>query len=210
VSDPNPRATDPGVRLFQLERLQWVHCPRCDGPARKEYARLACLKCPYREGPIEDNPRRMGEVVLRKWSPSCSNPSCGAPIPKHGRAVRRREDGELLARVVCPTCGHGDEYPALPASPAMAARAWARIRHFWSHPLYLRRSVGGHTLYVYNLEHLEMLEQWLGAKLRERGPSPGLTMMARLPRWMKSASMRPKVLKALADIREQALREGLS
>ena len=78
------------------------------------------------------------------------------------------------------------------------------------HPLYLTRRIGDHTLYVYNLEHPDMLEAWLGAKLRERGAEAGLTMMARLPRWMKAASARPQVLKALAELREQALREVLS
>lgn len=210
MSDTNSRATDPGVRLFQLDGLKWVYCPRCNGPARKEYSSLTCLKCAYREGELRDNPRRMREVMLKKWSPACKNRRCGAPIPAHGRAVRRTEAGELLAKVKCPTCGHIDNYPAIPVTPTAAARAWARISYFWrGYPLYLHRTVGGRTLVVYNLQHLDMLENWLGAKLRERGPVAGLTMMARLPRWMKSASTRPKVLKALAEMREQALREGL-
>jgi predicted RecB family nuclease len=64
-------------------------------------------------------------------------------------------------------------------------------------------------LVVHNREHLEALETWLGAEHRQRGPVAGLTMMARLPRWMKAARAREDVLKALAELREQAQSEGL-
>jgi hypothetical protein len=212
MAEANSRATDPGVRLFQLEGLQWVHCPRCDGPARQERrSRLTCLRCSYREGGPARDPRRMREVMLEKTRPVCERRECGAPIPDRGRPVRSGAGEPLVAEVKCPTCGHVGRYPAVPVAPLDVARAWARVRAFWpGHPLYLTRRIGRNTLYVYNLEHLAMLEDWLGAKLRERGPVEGLTMMARLPRWMKAASARPQLLKALAELREQALREGLS
>jgi hypothetical protein len=153
----------------------------------------------------------MREVMLEKNRPKCERGECGAPIPNHGKPVRGGTDGELLATVKCPTCAHVGRYPAVAITPFEVAKAWARVRHFVrGYPLYLTREIGAHTLVVYNLQHLDLLEEWLGAKLRERGPSPGLTMMARLPRWMKSAPMRPQLLKALAELREQALREGLS
>jgi hypothetical protein len=54
------------------------------------------------------------------------------------------------------------------------------------YPLRLHPEVDGHDFVVNNAVRLDMLEQWLGAKLRERGPSPGLIMKARLPRWRKA------------------------
>jgi hypothetical protein len=80
-------------------------------------------------------------------------------------------------------------------------------------PLYLTASVRGHQLWVYNLTHLDALTEWLGAPLRERpssGPYRNQTMMSRLPDWMTSASARPHVLRALAKLRDRAVREGLS
>ena len=206
------RAEDPGVRLFQLAALKWVHCPRCDGPARLADGRMSCLRCSHVEGGPKPNPRRLKAVMLEKTRPVCENKACGAPIPNHGPPVRAGTGGELLARVECPTCGHVGRYKAVAVEPVDVARAHAWLRRFWQprYALYLTRNVGGHTLMVYNLEHLDLLERWLGAKLRERGPVAGLTMMARLPRWMKSAAMRGPVLKALGELREQALREGLS
>lgn len=80
-------------------------------------------------------------------------------------------------------------------------------------PLYLTATVGGEELWVYNVAHLDALAAWLGASLRERPGDDGLvnkTMMSRLPRWMKSAKNRPKILQALAKLRDTAIREGLS
>ena len=74
---------------------------------------------------------------------------------------------------------------------------------------YLETQVAGETLWVLNLAHLEALEDWLGAKVRERGPQAGLTMMARLPRWMKASTNRTKVLRGLAQLRELAEKSGI-
>jgi hypothetical protein len=209
----NSRATDPGVGLYQLLAVRWIHCPRCDGPARIADRRLVCLRCSYVEGGPKPNRRRLHEVMLAKRRPVCERKPCGAPIPNHGPPVRAGTADVLLAQVKCPTCGHVGRYSAVPVEPLDVARAHAAIRAFRRAPggePYLRRSIGGHILVVHNLGHLDALEEWLGAKLRERGPVAGLTMMARLPRWMKAASARPQVLKALIDMREQALREGLT
>ena len=59
------------------------------------------------------------------------------------------------------------------------------------------------------LEAWASLEDWLGAKVRERGPRAGLTMMARLPRWMKASTNRTKVLRGLAQLRELAEKSGI-
>ncbi len=139
--------------------------------------------------------------------------ACGGAIPNHGPPVRAGTADALLAKVKCPTCGHVGRYPAVPVEPLDVARAHAALRayrHSPGGPPYLSRRIGAHILVVHNLAHLDALEEWLGAKLRERGPVAGLTMMARLPHWMKAASARTEVLKALADMREQALREGLT
>ena len=78
-------------------------------------------------------------------------------------------------------------------------------------PLFLRADIAGGTLWALNLDHLESLEAYLGATLRERPAGvTGLTMMARLPRWMKLAANRPKVLQGLAEMRSMALAAGIA
>ncbi len=213
MADDKSRATDPGVRLFQLGAVKWVHCPRCAGPAREAEGRLSCKSCSHVEGGPKPNRRRLRAVVLAKQNPTCEDRQCGAPIPRVGCVVRGGAGDDIVAQVKCPTCGHVGRYPALAMSPRDVLQDKARFwRAFYRRgpSLYLSRRIGAHTLAVYNLQHLELLEEWLGARLRERGSVAGLTMMARLPRWMKAASARAKVLKALAELKEQAVREGLT
>jgi hypothetical protein len=80
-------------------------------------------------------------------------------------------------------------------------------------PLYLTEDVGGQQLWVHNLAHLEALAAWTGASLRERAVDSvyrNKTMASRLPHWMKTASARPRILKALDRLRATALHEGLT
>lgn len=212
MADPDSRATDPGFKLWQIADIRWVHCPRCDGPARLAGGRLTCTRCAFAEGGPKKGRRRLKAVMTAKVSPKCENKACGGPIPNHGPPVRGGGSDALKARIVCPTCGHVGHYPAVPVEPLDVRKAHSALRWFRGWPsgvTYLRRRIGAHTLVVYNQQHLEALETWLGADHRQRGPVAGLTMMARLPRWMKAARARGDVLKALAELREQAEAEGL-
>jgi hypothetical protein len=116
---------------------------------------------------------------------------------------------QLFARARCPGCGHSDRYPAIDVPATVEGRA--AVDPNLALPLYLVENIGGEVLWVYNLAHLELLDWFLGASLRERVASPGhMTMMARLPRWMKIASARPKLRRAFADLRARAAAEGIS
>lgn len=204
------RASDPGQRLFQYltgnGHSIWVSCPRCDGPAKDSGRRVVCTRCSYAFGAADDRPRPGARLTLVKASPACANPSCGAPIPRTGRAVRPRDGEDVVAAVRCPACGKTGRYPACAGHSTLVRTPRGlparRAPYLW-------RTIGAHTLWVYNEAHLDALETWLAADLRERGPVAGLTMMARLPRWMKAAGMRPGVVKALAELRAQAKQDGL-
>lgn len=204
------RARDPGKRLFQYQTqwgvVNWVVCPRCGGPAKRLGRRLTCIRCGYARGVDEDKPRRGQRVDLVKRRPSCAR--CKGEIPRRGRAVGMGENGAAIAQVRCPACGHRGEYPAYTGTSPRHAPIGG-LPYFMA-PYLWRDLGGGHSIFALNLEHLDALETWLGATLRERGDTAGLTMMARLPRWMKSAAMRPRVVKALADMREEAARVGIT
>lgn len=83
-------------------------------------------------------------------------------------------------------------------------------------PLWLQTNCRGNRFFAYNLEHLDFLESYVGAKLRERRPiqrvfedGDGIpmqinkTMASRLPRWMKLAKNRKAVLKAILQLRKK-------
>jgi hypothetical protein len=76
-------------------------------------------------------------------------------------------------------------------------------------PLWLQaRCCTNRTLWAYNLQHLEFLERFVAAGLRERAHQPAageyhrrMTMVAKLPVWMKSAKNRAEIVKALGRLK---------
>ena len=69
--------------------------------------------------------------------------------------------------------------------------------------LLLQTRTAGELLWAYNLRHVDLLERFVGATLRERATfTDGMTTLTeRLPRWIKSASNRDAVLRGLARLR---------
>lgn len=72
---------------------------------------------------------------------------------------------------------------------------------FFALPLWLQTPCCGHTLWALNLEHLDVLEAYIRAQLREKNPNSAYTMLEVLPRWMKSAKHRDEVLRAISRLR---------
>ena len=73
---------------------------------------------------------------------------------------------------------------------------------FFGLPLWLQATVRGNLLWLWNEAHLDEVDRFVGAQLRERSPNAGNASMAsRLPEWMKRAHAREPVLKALAKLR---------
>lgn len=69
-------------------------------------------------------------------------------------------------------------------------------------PLWLAADFRGRQFWAYNLAHLDLLENYIGAGLRERGAVPGrMSLVARLPAWVKSAKHRDELLRAIRRLR---------
>ena len=193
------RATDPGGRLASFGDVKWVHCPKCDQAARSDNNGVSCAHCGHRTiQDRSDNLNRWARLANKKER--CSH--CAEPLEDMDRPTARIIDGKPMVGVRCSHCHEVDDYPATSGwSPQSVPLKRNR--------LFLVTQVAGETLWVENLTHLEALEDWLGAKVRERGPIRGSTMMARLPRWMKASTNRAKVLRGLAQLRELAERSGI-
>ncbi|WP_424533920.1 hypothetical protein ACOZ38_26795 [Sphaerisporangium viridialbum] len=102
----------------------------------------------------------------------------------------------------------------LVCSACLLAREWPGktiIRHtdardpYFGLPLWLQTRCGGNLLWAYGHRHLDLLEDYVTARHRERGARPGsMSMVERLPTWLKSARNRSEVLKAIRRIRRGA------
>jgi hypothetical protein len=102
-------------------------------------------------------------------------------------------------RVVCRSCGLSriDTGPSRPA--ARGSRSCHRP------PLWLRVDTRHGELWAYNLEHLDLIRRFVAADLRERAPwhdtGVKMTLVARLPAWIKSAKNRAEVLRVIDRMR---------
>lgn len=146
-------------------------------------------------------------------------PRCG------GRAVVRGD--RRAARLVCEACGlardwHGERLHVVVDGVAMVVQ---RAQHGWvdpatgrgvpaarepqgvdarfGTPLWLRSECcGGELLWATNAAHLDYLEAYVGARLRDHVPGPA-PLSSRLPAWLTSAKNRDEVLRHLSRLRRR-------
>lgn len=74
--------------------------------------------------------------------------------------------------------------------------------------LWLQIPCGNHVLWAYNRAHLEYIEAYVQATLRQRTHLPqwqNNSLVSRLPRWMMEASHREVVLKAIQKLKRKGL-----
>jgi hypothetical protein len=76
---------------------------------------------------------------------------------------------------------------------------------FSTGPLWLRIPCHANVLWVLNRPHLDFLEQFIGAELREEriGDYSSRRLSSALPRWMLAAKNRADVVRSLKKLREK-------
>ena len=97
-----------------------------------------------------------------------------------------------LGECSCLHCGH---QWTMPAGADFVVRG----------PLWLRMPCHGEVLWILNREHLEFMEQFIGAELREERMADlsSRRLSSALPRWILAAKNRKDVLLCLARLRER-------
>lgn len=196
------RFRDPDVQIWGGIAL--VVCPRCAGAARALGVSVQCGHCGFARLPHE--PRyaaRTATLVHTVWRPRCSK--CGGALPKVARA--QAKPGRTSVPVKCKGCGHNDNYPVRPQPQALSVEGDPDS----GLPYFLSFAVGRHVLWARNLPHLDLIEAYVNATLRERSLEPvKMTQLARLPAWIKSAANREHLSKAIKNMRAKAATAGLT
>lgn len=125
------------------------------------------------------------------------------------------EDASLFAprRIACGACGAIRSWPPTgkKAGPkTVRLDAHGGVDPYLGEPLWLQTPCRGHLLWAWNGRHLDELERWIGADLRERTRTPGPaatdrheTMLESLPDWMTAAAARDDVMQGLARLRSR-------
>ncbi|HEX6359607.1 TFIIB-type zinc ribbon-containing protein [Actinophytocola sp.] len=144
---------------------------------------------------FEDPLTRLQELaaeVIHVVCPRCEARAVDVPRPTESRHVLW-----WPRRLACPSCGYS-------AASKPGTSMWGGpVDPFFRVPLWLRAECcGGRTLWAFNEAHLDLLEGYVAARLRERCAFPGsMSMLARLPAWLKSAKHRDEVLRAIRRLR---------
>ncbi|AEV82977.1 hypothetical protein ACWT_1958 [Actinoplanes sp. SE50] len=145
---------------------------------------------------------RLPELAADEIDVVC--PHCGCRAVVSADPVQGAVAMHSPRRFVCTRCVTVAQWP-----PKVGVSRWGGpIDPYFHLPLWFQaRCCGGRTLWAFNEAHLTLLADYVGAKLRERHPrEPGLTMVARLPGWLKAADNRTEVLRTIARLRHRPTR----
>ncbi|WP_328473059.1 hypothetical protein OHA21_11510 [Actinoplanes sp. NBC_00393] len=123
----------------------------------------------------------------------------------HAAVIAQRVEGQPAMfwsrRFSCTGCGHSARWPAEGRTSCWGAA----VDPFFRLPLWLAAPCcGGHTLWAFNRTHLDLLDAFITARLRERNPGAyGQTLVERLPAWIKAAKNRDELRTVLARLRDR-------
>jgi len=77
---------------------------------------------------------------------------------------------------------------------------------FFGFSLWLKTACCGHSLWAFNIRHLDLLQNYVSAELRERKQDEygckNSSITSRLPAWIKSSKNRKKLSTALLKLKE--------
>jgi hypothetical protein len=109
--------------------------------------------------------------------------------------------------VTCPHCAKCALWTQCAALRVPALEQW-RPDPVFRLPVWLRARCRHGIFWAYNLRHLDQIEAFVGASLRERQRDPvhgwsNRAWTSRLPAWISSAKNREEVLRCIARIRRE-------
>ncbi|MDB6080234.1 MAG: hypothetical protein JWO82_3981 [Akkermansiaceae bacterium] len=145
-----------------------------------------------------------GDIAVR--CPKCQS---------HGRLFPGPERGNVFAsyRMVCGACGHNREWLPDAKTGGLSCPGTGPDLRGFGLSLWFQTPCHGEILWAYNLAHIDFLETFIGAFLRERRRDEktgwaNSSLQSRLPPWMLKAGNRTDVLAGLQRLREMSAESG--
>ncbi|GGX35134.1 hypothetical protein [Streptomyces noursei] len=133
--------------------------------------------------------------------PRCAEVAHVIPVP----GVSESDAPSMYVRrsLVCRSCGLSRTHPGRGLVFGFGAEPITDPS--FDVPLWLQTETRHGPLWAYDLEHLQLIGQFVQASLRERAPwyetGGKMTFLARLPAWIKQAENRAEVLRAIDRMR---------
>lgn len=138
-----------------------------------------------------DKHKRLSDFADEVWAvcPTCS-----------GKAIATRYLEEKIARILCTTCGYNRSI-----SIELGTKGYVILsaHDYFNVPLWLSASFKDKTFDAYNGEHLNYLQEYIAAGLRETKDRKFFTMVEKLPKFITSAKNREALLKLIEKLRNK-------
>lgn len=172
-----------------------VHCPKCDGKASVEvphyldfkHAVLKCFDCHFSEKAID-----------RMRFRSTGRARCSHCNGKLSGEVVERKKIPAYVRLTCVECDTAQIVRENWESYLLRYENSGLVDPAFGLPLWLQQPVKGHVLWANNMEHLVEIQNYVAAALRERTTNRfKMTMVEKLPNFIKIAKNRQEILSAL-------------
>jgi DNA-directed RNA polymerase subunit RPC12/RpoP len=194
------RFQDKSVYLSIFKNDIDVCCPKCKRHAKiinisddeNSKFRFTCSHCGYSKTP--DKNTWFGPIdgiIYRRCG------KCGVNVHKIIPNSKRISH----SHIVCESCGH-KMFEKVEWHPRLNNQA---IDPYFGASLWFKKSISSNTLWAYNLKHLEFLEEYVSADIRERVPNQNSSLASRLPSWIKNRKNRTNILKAINELKKESM-----
>lgn len=190
----NDRFVDENYSKYGFSDKVLVYCPRCHKRAEVTYDKetnaknIKCFDCHFVV---------KGDFLLNQNRVKRNCDNCGEKILVEVESKIKMDK----MKVKCQSCGQTREYKPTITTIRLIYKdyGYATDPHYGL-PLWLQGDIKGDIFWAYNYEHLNYIKRYVAAKIRERA-SPGyMSLIARLPDFIKSAKNREKLLKLIEKL----------
>ncbi len=194
------RFRDKNLSLYSFSNKILVHCPNCDKKAEvvTDKHEIFCNECGYYA-------KKDKTYFSLNFNRNC--PECGKQISfKINKVTSKKE----RIKVTCPHCKFNDNYkPKYVEHPTSGYGVFYGESQksgkdcIFGAELWLAKKYKQNLFWANNYEHLEYLKEYIQAKIREQNEERRMSMVAKLPLFIKSKKNRDDLLKIIEQLRNK-------
>lgn len=184
-----------------------VKCPKCESKAAvKEELKekCECGKCHSMVFECKNCFYKIKEPVYQYIA--FGKEYCNNCFEKFEYQSQPLKEKPLTYKTKCPHCNFQEEWKTKTYRVKEESKLDnGLVREMWYDlPLWFQKEFDGNIFWAYNLDHIDYLERYIKADLRERNNKGSYngTMISRLPQFVKAAKNREKLFKILKKWKE--------
>lgn len=143
---------------------------------------------------FQDENKILSDFFKEVWvvCPSCQK-----------KAVAKVDFEKQQARMLCSHCGYNVQRSTEVNFYGITGKWRVEAHLYFDAELWLQASFKNERFYAYNLAHLNYLERYISASLREHKDRTGFTLLEKLPKFYHEAKNREALLKIIQRLKNK-------